>query len=147
MFAFGDRLAIVSPTLPLAELLLSKLQVAHINRKDILDALALLSEYPLGQGDDRTINLRRIAQLTSADWGWWRTLTGNVDRLDQYVAAELQPGELEFGRPPRFDPAAQLDLLRRAVDDAPKSARWRLRARVGERMQWFEEPEEVGHGR
>jgi len=146
-FTFGERLAITSPTLPLAELLLSKLQVANINRKDILDALALLSEYPLGQADDRTINVGRITQLTSADWGWWRTLTGNVDRLGEYLAGDLQTGELEFGRPRRYDPAAQLDDLRRAVDDAPKSTRWRLRARVGERVQWYEEPEEVGHGR
>jgi hypothetical protein len=146
-FAFGDRLAITSPTLPLAELLLSKLQVAHINRKDILDALALLAEHPLGPADDGMINVGRITELTSNDWGWWRTLTGNVDRLGQYLAAELEAGELEFGRPPRFDPVAQLAALRRAVDDAPKSTRWRLRARVGDRMQWFEEPEEVGHGR
>lgn len=146
-FTFGDRLAITSPTLPLAELLLSKLQVAHINRKDILDALALLSEYPLGQADDGTINVGRIAQLTSADWGWWRTLTGNIDRLGEYLAGDVRAGELEFGRPPRYDPAAQLEELRRAVDDAPKSTRWRLRARLGERVQWYEEPEEVGHGR
>jgi len=146
-FTFGDRLAITSPTLPLAELLLSKLQVAHINRKDILDALALLSEYPLGQADDGTINVGRIAQLTSADWGWWRTLTGNIDRLGEYLAGDVQAGELEFGRPPRYDPGAQLEELRRAVDDAPKSTRWQLRARLGERVQWYEEPEEVGHGR
>src|SRR5437867_868039 len=80
-FEFADRLAVEAPTLPLAELVLSKLQVAHINRKDILDLLAVLSEHPLGQSDERTINVGRITQLTSADWGWWRTLTGNIDRL------------------------------------------------------------------
>ena len=115
---------------------------------DLYDhAAQLLSEYPLGQGDDGTISLGRITELTSSDWGWWRTLTGNVERLGSYLGGELEPGELEFGRPPRFDPVAQLAALRRAVDDAPKSVRWRLRARVGERVQWFEEPEEVGHGR
>jgi len=146
-FDFRDRLEASTPTLPLAELLLSKLQVAHINRKDILDAAALLSEYPLGAGDDATINLDRIRALTSTDWGWWRTLTGNIERIRRYLADELQPGELEFGRPARFAAASQLDALRRAVDDAPKSTRWKLRARVGERVQWYEEPEEVGHGR
>ena len=39
------------PTLPPAELLLSKLQIVKINRKDILDSLALLSEYPLAEDD------------------------------------------------------------------------------------------------
>ena len=41
------------PTLPLAELLLSKLQVVKINRKDVLDALVLLAEHPLGPGRRR----------------------------------------------------------------------------------------------
>ena len=146
-FDFSDRLGVATPTLPLAELLLSKLQVAHINRKDILDALALLSEYPLAESDEAAINVARITQLTSNDWGWWRTLTGNLERSRRFVDQELQPGELEFGRAPRQDAATQIEALRRAVDEAPKSTRWRLRSRVGERVQWFQEPEEVGHGR
>jgi hypothetical protein len=146
-FEFADRLALTGPTLPLAELLLSKLQVAHINRKDILDALALLSEHALSASDDEGINLARITGLTSNDWGWWRTVTGNITRIQRFLAEELQPGELDFGRPATFDARAQLDALDRAIEDAPKSTRWKLRGRVGERVQWFEEPEEVGHGR
>jgi hypothetical protein len=146
-FEFADRLEVESRTLPLAELLLSKLQVAHINRKDILDSLALLSEFPLGQADAGAINIGRITDLTSTDWGWWRTVTGNLELSRQFLAGELQPGELDFGRPARFDAAGQIEALRSAIDAAPKSTRWRLRARVGERVQWYQEPEEVGHGR
>jgi hypothetical protein len=146
-FTFTDRLALDRPTVPLAEMLLSKLQIAHINRKDILDALALLSSYPLGPGDDGTISLTRITALTSADWGWWRTVTGNLDKLRLFRATQLQPEELEFSRPPRFDVEAQIAALRAAIDDAPKTRRWKLRAQVGDRLQWFQEPEEVGHGR
>jgi hypothetical protein len=145
-FEFADRLGVTAPTLPLAELLLSKLQVAQINRKDLLDALALLSEHPLSV-DDSGINLARITGLTSNDWGWWRTVTGNLARSRQFLAEELEPGELDFGRPSRFDAGAQLDALERAIADAPKSTRWRMRSRVGERVQWYQEPEEVGHGR
>ena len=50
-FEFGDRLSKSTPTLPLAELLLSKLQIVKINRKDVLDALVLLAEHPLAQDD------------------------------------------------------------------------------------------------
>ena len=146
-FAFADRLAADKPTIPLAEMLLSKLQIARINRKDILDALALLSEYPLGSGDAKTINVDRILLYTSADWGWWRTLTGNLDKMRLLFNTEIQPGELDFGRPPRFDVLEQVAALRKAVDDAPKSMKWKMRSQVGERVQWFEEPEEVGHGR
>jgi hypothetical protein len=146
-FEFADRLAVDSPTVPLAEMLLSKLQIARINRKDILDALALLSEYPLGAGDIGTINLGRIVALCSADWGWWRTITGNLDKFRLFFNTEVQPGELEFSREPRFDLLAQLATLRGAIDAAPKSTRWKLRAQVGDRVTWYQEPEEVGHGR
>ncbi len=146
-FELADRLHVDGPTVPLAEMLLSKVQIAKINRKDILDALALLSEFPLGPTDAGTINVERIAGLTSGDWGWWRTLTGNLDKFRTFLHADLHPGELEFGRPARFDVLAQIDSLRSAIDAAPKSARWKLRARVGDRVQWYEDPEEVGHGR
>jgi hypothetical protein len=155
-FVFRDRLAVSQPTLPLAELLLTKLQIVKINRKDLLDALILLASHPLsaasdgaGEGADSgaAINLERIVGLTSADWGWWRTVTGNIARLRTYVASELGPDELDTGAPPRFDPTTQLTALADAIEAAPKSTKWRLRARVGDRMTWYEEPEEVGHGR
>jgi hypothetical protein len=148
-FEFADRLTIGDVTLPLAELLLSKLQVVKINRKDVLDAIALLSEYPLADGDDAggAISLRRMTGLTSNDWGWWRTITGNLERLETIANGDLKPGELEFGRPPRFQLPAQIAALREAIDGTPKSTRWKLRARIGDRMTWYELPEEVGHGR
>lgn len=146
-FELADRLTADNPTVPMAEMLLSKLQIARINRKDILDALALLSEYPLGKGDADTINVDTILSYTSADWGWWRTLTGNLDKMRMLVNTEIEPGELDFGRPPRFDVREQIAALRKAADDAPKSMKWKMRSQVGDRVQWFEEPEEVGHGR
>ena len=155
-FDFRDRLAVSQPTLPLAELLLTKLQIVKINRKDLLDVLILLASHPLaatsdgaGDGADAAaaINVGRIVGLTSADWGWWRTVTGNLDRLRTYVATELGPNELDTGAPLPFDPGTQLTALANAIETAPKSTKWRLRARVGDRVAWYEEPEEVGHGR
>lgn len=147
-FEFVDRLTVSEVTLAPADLLLSKLQVVKINRKDVLDALALLSEHPLAEGDDggRAISVRRVTSLTSSDWGWWRTITGNLDKLRTIAEGHLEPGELEFGRAPRFQPAAQIDALHGAIEAAPKSTKWKLRSRVGDRMTWYEEPEEVGHG-
>ena len=145
-FEFAGRLDLDGPTLPLAELLLSKIQIARINRKDILDALALLAEYPLAPTDLGAINVGRITRLTGTDWGWWRTVTGNLDKFRLFWNTELQPGELEFRRPVRFDVRAQIATLRAAIDGTPKSTRWRLRAQVGDRVKWFQEPEEVGHG-
>jgi hypothetical protein len=151
---FSDRLVKSRPTLPLAELLLSKLQVVRINRKDVLDALVLLAEHPLAEDDGHpdsalglgAINVPRFTSFTSTDWGWWRTVTGNLEVLEQFMASEFVPADLDIGeRPVRFDPRTQLATLRAAIDAAPKSTRWKLRARLGERQKWYAEPEEVGH--
>ena len=152
---FGDRLGRSTPTLPVAELLLSKLQIIMINKKDVLDALILLAEHPLGQDDGEVdsskgqaaINLPRILSFTSNEWGWWRTVTGNLDKLVRYLDSDFTESDMDVGgaRPVLFDPRAQVEALRKAIDDAPKSTRWRLRSTVGERQQWYQEPEEVAH--
>ena len=152
---FGNRLAFARPTVPLAELLLSKLQIVKINRKDVLDALAILAEHPLADDDGHpdadeglgAINVRRIVSITSGDWGWWRTVTANLDALAQFLETDLQEGDLalEPSRPVRFDPAAQVRGLRAAIDEAPKSSRWRMRAAIGDRVKWYNEPEELAH--
>jgi hypothetical protein len=153
-FEFADRLGVDARTLPLAELLLSKLQVVKINRKDVLDALVLIAEHPLAKDDGDVdsdhglgaISLPRILSFTSNDWGWWRTVTGNLDVLTQFLASEFTDADLDVGaRPVRFDIRTQVAALRAAIDAAPKSTRWRMRARVGERTKWYDEPEEVGH--
>lgn len=146
-FEFADRLAIDDPTLPLAELLLSKLQVVRINRKDVLDALILFAQFPLGEAEPASISVPRITSLTSNDWGWWRTVTDNLDKIGLFYEVELLPGELETTTPHRYDAPAQVAALRAAIDAAPKSTKWKLRARVGERVPWYELPEEVGHDR
>jgi hypothetical protein len=64
-------------------------------------------------------------------------VTGNLDLLADLLDDEHAPGREAAG------PA--LTRLREAIDQAPKSARWRLRARIGERVRWYEEPEEMGH--
>jgi hypothetical protein len=154
-FDFRDRLGVAHPTLPLAELLLSKLQVVRLTRKDVLDSLILLGQHPLAETDgDRNvggasaaINVRQIVAVSAGDWGWWRTISGNLDALRTFVEGELATGDLEIGAPLRHDLLAQLASLRKAIDAEPKSARWKLRARVGDRVPWYREPEEVGHGR
>jgi hypothetical protein len=90
----------------------------------------------------------RILAHTSNDWGWWRTVTGNLDKLEAYLATDLKPEDLDVGdgRRARLDPAEQIKALRAAIDAGAKSTKWKLRARVGEKVVWYQEPEEVGHG-
>jgi hypothetical protein len=151
---FADRLGTSHPTLPVADLLLSKLQIVKINRKDVLDALVLLAEHPLAKDDgaqestqgEGAISLPRILAHTSSDWGWWRTVTGNLKVLQEFLDTDFTEADLDVGpRPVRYQVRDQLAGLRDAIEAAPKSTRWRLRAAVGERQQWYVEPEEVGH--
>ena len=74
-------------------------------------------------------------------------MTGNLDVLQKYLDSDFTAEDLDIGgeRAVLFDPRAQLLALRAAINDAPKSTRWRLRSTVGDRQQWYVEPEEVGH--
>jgi hypothetical protein len=136
----GDRLELEPLTVPLAELLLTKLQIVELNEKDVRDTLALLLTHPLGDADGDCVNGAQVARLCASDWGLWRTITANLAacraRLPGY---ELAPDERER-IVDRFD-----ELLER-IEHEPKSRGWRLRARVGERRRWYELPEEIGEG-
>jgi hypothetical protein len=131
------RLTIHGQTLSLADLLLTKLQIAQLNRKDIIDAVALMSDHDLS-ADEGGINVEYIAHLLSDDWGWWRTVATNVATIVER-ASEL---ELTTDLISRVRQSGQ--QLLEAIDQRPKTFRWRMRAKVGDRVPWRDEPEEVG---
>jgi hypothetical protein len=124
--------------LPAAELLLMKLQIVQLTPKDLQDVLHLFHSLDVGDSDDLAINGRVVAELCAQDWGLWRTCQLNLDRtLEAIPAAPVSEAR-------RTVIAHRVSELRRYIDDAPKTRRWRMRARVGERVRWYEEPEEVG---
>jgi len=136
----GDRLEVERQTLPLAELLLTKLQIAELNEKDVRDGLALVQGHDVGERDEDTINSTRIAECCSGDWGLWRTITGNLavcrDHVDRY---ELSDADRERVR-------VRIDELLERIEAEPKSRSWKLRSKIGERKRWYEVPEEVAGG-
>jgi len=83
---WADRLEVDGPTIPLAELLLEKMQIVKINEKDVIDTIMLLLEHPLGDNDTETINIKRIAELCSTDWGLWRTTTMSIPIASRFLA-------------------------------------------------------------
>ena len=140
---FADRIDRLPDTLDVADLLLTKLQVFELNRKDVHDILHLFSGYPVAEGDEPgTIGTDRVGKLVGEDWGWWRTTTMNLEKVILY--AEGRPPDLVPEDPP-FDPSAQARALLDACNAAPKTLKWKLRAKVGDRVQWYQLPEEVGH--
>jgi hypothetical protein len=140
---FKDRIDRMPFTLDVTDLLLSKLQVVEQNEKDVHDIVYLLAAHEVREGDEPgTIGLGRIGRIVADDWGWWRTSTGNLDRVVELVRGDL--GRLVPSNA-KFDPVEQALAVRGSADRVSKSLRWKLRARVGERVQWYELPEEVAH--
>ena len=132
-----SRLGLSSPTLPLADLLLTKLQVRQINEKDARDVYTLLLGHDLASdGAPGYIDLGFITHLTSSDWGWYTTIHDNLDTLDQNLPAGLAEAD-------RQRIQSRLGSLRSAMEAAPKSLRWQMRNQVGRRVPWYDEPEEV----
>jgi hypothetical protein len=137
----GGRLEPGHPTIDLADLLLTKLQVWEINAKDLGDITCLLADHPLsdaGSADNEAIDLARILALTGTDWGICHTLERNLRKVAD-SAQDRRPAAAPF------DPVVQTDLLLTAIADGRKSVGWQIRARIGERMRWYEIPEEVRH--
>jgi hypothetical protein len=132
------RLPATGSTLAPADLLLTKLQIVELNVKDTVDALGLLRDHevgPAGQAD--AIDLARLAKVCGDDWGWYTTVSDNLGRLEVAAQSHLDEGD-------RDRVLDRLGQIHRAIDDSPKSRGWRLRARIGRRVEWFEIPDEVG---
>ena len=135
----AGRLHLDPVTVPLAELLLSKSQIVELNRKDALDIASLLLYNELGDNDDGRINARRIAQLCGEDWGLYKTTSINLKRVEEIINGadvNLTPEERQV----ILD---QLKRIQKTLSEMPKSFAWRLRDKVGTRIRWYTEVEEV----
>jgi hypothetical protein len=139
---FKSSFGSTSITLDPADLLLSKLQIVELNAKDAHDIFHLLSGVRVGQDSTRPfIDPDRFGGVLAADWGWWRTVTGSLAKLPDLLSS--QPG---LAPPyPRFDALTQAKQLQEVAETVPKGLKWKTRARVGDRVRWYELPEEVDH--
>lgn len=138
VISWSDRLEVDSPTIPLAELLLEKMQIFQINEKDIIDTIMLLLEHPLGDSDEEVINIDRIARFLAKDWGLWRTTTMNLDKVKQMAGHYSQLNDDE-----QAQVAIQVDKSLASIEAEPKSRGWKLRARIGDRVKWYKDVDEV----
>jgi hypothetical protein len=117
-----------------ADLLLTKLQIVQIEEKDLLDAAALLTDLPT-DGPSASIDVGRFVQPLAADWGFHHTVERNLARLAAFTQDRL-------GDPDAKTVAESVTRLSEAMDAAPKSLRWKVRAKAGEKLPWYELPDE-----
>lgn len=133
---FANRLELHDETLPLADLLLSKLQIVQMGEKDLRDIYAILYDYELGAGSEADrVDTDFITSICGDDWGWYKTVTLNIEKSIDLAHDFLPDQQTEVY-------TSRAGQLREIVESAPKSLRWQARARIGEARRWYDLPEE-----
>lgn len=132
-----QRLAVDSPTISLADLLLAKLQIHEINEKDVKDAIVLIRAHEIADSDQESINEKYIAQLMSQDWGFYHTVTTNLRKTT------LLLHDYEIDESDKNDVLSKIDRLLSRIESEPKTSLFRLRARIGEKKKWYNEVDET----
>ena len=134
---FQGRLELDTPTITVTDLLLSKLQIHEFTANDLIDCIVLLAEHDLGTANE-AINSDYIAGIMRKDWGFYYTTRENLKKIAESLAG--------YPALPADDAGSVRDRVGRlddAIERAPKTQRWKLRARVGSRVKWYEDVEDV----
>jgi hypothetical protein len=135
---FEGRLEADTPTVPLAELLMQKLQVVQTNEKDLQDAIILLREHEIGEADKEQINAPYVAKTLAGEWGFYYTVTTNFRKIKDFTQKHdgLSQGDKKVI-------LERIDKLQKIIEEAPKTLAWRLRAKAGPSVKWYNVVEEV----
>jgi len=134
-----NRLTIDPFTIPLAELFLSKAQIVEINQKDILDLFVILLDHAVGNVDGDTINCSIISAICAKDWGLYTTVSLTLEKVRNILVKEnpgLDEAEVKIIQ-------SRIETIQDSMDAIPKTLGWKARARIGKRLRWYEEVEEI----
>ena len=135
---FLGRLELDTYTIPLPDLILSKLQVIELNEKDVRDTLTLVYDHEIKESKDpEVLDIGYINDVCGNDWGWYKTITTNVEHVLSLADEFLESDEMKEVTKKR------LQQMRDAIEATPKSTKWKIRAKVGERVRWYELPEDM----
>ena len=123
-------------TIPLADLVATKLQIVQLNEKDVKDLVALFQDHELSTDDlnPEMINTAHLAQLCAKDWGIYKTFTLNLAKLNELLKDYVAPEHLDLVK-------NRLNHVVHAIENEPKSLGWKMRARVGEKKIWYQVPD------
>jgi len=133
---FRSRLWLDDLTIPITDLLLTKLQITRFEAKDARDVVAILEDHELGHRDEReTINLDYLGNLCSQDWGLYRSVMDNIDRIREFT------GQDAFGIRRSEDLTQKVETIRRSLMTTRKGLRWTARSIVGDKVEWYNEVE------
>jgi len=134
----NGRLELDYPTITLSDILLGKMQIVKLNEKDIKDTIVLLREHKVGEKDKETVNAKYIANLLSSDWGFYYTVTTNLNRIKDFLKKYEALTKDDYN-----DVSTKVDELLQTIQEEPKSLKWKIREKIGTRKKWYTEVEEA----
>lgn len=135
---FRKRLEIDYPTISLIDLLLEKLQIVEINKKDLVDMMILLRKYEIStdSADITSIDGAYLAKICAGNWGWWKTAKQNIQKVMDFCSEYLQKEDAEIV-------IKRCEKLIHIIDQKKKTIAWKMRSLIGEKMKWYNQVEEV----
>lgn len=86
-----------------------------------------------GSSEPGKIDTSRILSLCAGNWGWYKTVTMNLQKTIAFAESNLDDETSIFSE--------RAHRLLQMIEDTPKSAGWQLRSRVGTSRQWYKTPE------
>ncbi len=130
---YAGRLEKDSPTVPLGELMMQKLQVVKINEKDLKDLIVLIRAHEIGEDDNEKININVFDYVDLFnDWGWYHTATMNLNNIKKKAGEYTQLSEDD-----RRIVNQRVDKMLAHIEGKPKSFKWKMRAKMGEKTMWY----------
>jgi hypothetical protein len=138
------RLELDFPTITLSDIVLEKLQIHQIGRKDLVDLMILFFGHdvkPAANGEKEVVDAGYIANLLADDWGFWYEATQNLLKTRQLMGTFVAEGRVKPNQASRIE--ARIGSLEAALHRVPKGRHWEKRAKVGTAKPWFREVEEV----
>ncbi|MGD0146158.1 MAG: hypothetical protein ABSB53_04820 [Nitrososphaerales archaeon] len=131
-FNFKESILADTYTLPITQLVMTKLQVVEKTDKEYLDLIAAFRDFGVTEGLGG-IRGDEIAELCSKDWGIYTTFMKSLEAL--LARTETLSSE------DRYTVAPRIQKLMASMDGRPKSLAWRMRARIGEKARWYDLPD------
>ena len=136
--SFNGRLEDEGLTIPLVDMLLEKMQIVHINEKDIIDTIMLLREHSVGNAAPETIDSQHLAQVLSNVWGFYYTVVTNLKKVEDRLSFYTELTEED-----RSDVSRKIEALLTIIESKSKTLAWKLRAKVGSKSKWYKDVEDV----
>jgi hypothetical protein len=138
----SGRLELDWPTITATDIVLEKLQIHQINRKDLIDLIALLMAHEVHETFEKNIiDGSYITKILSDDWGFWQDATTNFSKMKMLMEELTANNKLTAEQSHTI--VQRTDKLLGIVTNSPKTKHWEKRAKTGTKKPWYREVEDI----